>query len=44
MERQVSKKSILADLLKEKEMLSTYGITVNHIIMMADMLNRPAEE
>ena len=44
MERQVSKKSILADLLKEKEMLSIYGITVNHIIMMADMLNRPAEE
>ena len=44
MERQVSKKSILADLLKEKEMVNTYGITVNHIIMMADMLNRPAEE
>ncbi|MBR5687983.1 MAG: tetratricopeptide repeat protein [Prevotella sp.] len=44
MEHLTSNKSILADLLKEKELLSTYGITVNQIIMMADLLNRPAEE
>ena len=31
-------KKLLAELLKEKEMLSTYGISVYQIIMMADAI------
>ena len=33
-----SGKTLLAELLKEKEMLSTYGITVYQMIMMADAI------
>ncbi len=36
----ISGKKLLAELLKEKEMLSTYGISVNQIIMMADAISQ----
>ena len=41
--RSRSQKPILAELLKEKEMLSNYGISVYQIIMMSDLVNKPSD-
>ena len=42
--RSSSQKSVLAELLKEKEMLSSYGISVYQIIMMSDLVNKPSDD